>query len=216
MNSANLSRKERERLMRRQAMLEAARAVFAEKGYANATLEEIAQRAEFGKGTLYNYFPGGKDELFFAVFEEVFAQFQELIDAAFTPAASFREGFEAFVRASFAFFAQHHEVLLLVMRESQRMLLSPEPERAAFFQDQYNRVVQHLSRHIQGAIERNEVKPLPPEAVAHTLIGNLHGIHMHLMLKACQHLPAQRQALIDSEAAAHFLCTLLLEGLLKP
>jgi AcrR family transcriptional regulator len=64
MNSANLSRKERERLMRRQAMLEAARAVFAEKGYANATLEEIAQRAEFGKGTLYNYFPGGKDELF--------------------------------------------------------------------------------------------------------------------------------------------------------
>ncbi len=216
MNSLSLSRKERERLMRRQAMLEAARAVFAEKGYANATLDEIAQRAEFGKGTLYNYFPGGKDELFFAVFEEVFAQFQTLIDAAFAPAASFREGFEAFVRASFAFFAQHHEVLLLVMRESQRMLLSPDPERAAFFQDQYDRVVQQLARHIQAAIDQGEVRPLPPEAVAHTILGNLHGIHMHLMLKACRHLPAQRQTLVDSEAAARFLCTLMLEGLLNP
>ncbi|GIV59650.1 MAG: hypothetical protein KatS3mg043_0739 [Rhodothermaceae bacterium] len=55
-----LPRRERERLMRRRAMLEAARAVFAEKGYLQATVDEIAQRAEFGKGTLYNYFTGGR------------------------------------------------------------------------------------------------------------------------------------------------------------
>ncbi|TKX68113.1 TetR/AcrR family transcriptional regulator, partial [Halorubrum sp. GN11_10-6_MGM] len=66
----SLSRRERERRRRRQAMLDAARAVFAEEGYADATLDEIAERAEFGKGTLYNYFEGGKEELFLAVFDE--------------------------------------------------------------------------------------------------------------------------------------------------
>ncbi|MEL6613746.1 MAG: helix-turn-helix domain-containing protein, partial [Bacteroidota bacterium] len=50
-----LSRRERERLARRAAMLDAATALFAEKGYASATLDEVAERAEFGKGTLYNY-----------------------------------------------------------------------------------------------------------------------------------------------------------------
>ena len=53
-------------------VLDAARTVFAEKGYADATLEEIAQRAEFGKGTLYNYFEGGKEEILFAVFDDLY------------------------------------------------------------------------------------------------------------------------------------------------
>ncbi|SHK20654.1 TetR/AcrR family transcriptional regulator [Rhodothermus profundi] len=213
MESPSLSRKERERLMRRQAMLEAARAVFAEKGYVDATLDEIAQRAEFGKGTLYNYFPGGKDELFFAVFEEVFAQFRQLIETSFADAASFREGFEAFLRASFEFFEQNRDMLLLVTRESQRMMVSPDPERAAFFQRHHDAFLQLLTRHIQAAIERGEVRPLPAEAVAHTILGNLHGLAMHRLLKECVTGKPQH-ALPTPEEATRFLSTLLLEGLL--
>jgi len=75
----SLSRKERERLLRREAMLDAAKSVFAEKGYTKATLEEIAHRAEFGKGTLYNYFPGGKEQILIAVFDQLYAGLRELI-----------------------------------------------------------------------------------------------------------------------------------------
>ncbi|NNE46513.1 MAG: TetR family transcriptional regulator, partial [Rhodothermales bacterium] len=46
----SMSRKERERLSRRTAMLEAAQSVFAERGFGQSTLDEIASRAEFGKG----------------------------------------------------------------------------------------------------------------------------------------------------------------------
>ena len=42
--------------------------VFAQKGYANATVADIAVRAEIGKGTIYEYF-ASKEDLFFAVFE---------------------------------------------------------------------------------------------------------------------------------------------------
>ena len=72
METPALTRRDRERLARRRAILDAALSTFAAKGYEGATLNEVAERAEFGKGTLYNYFPGGKEEILFALFDEVY------------------------------------------------------------------------------------------------------------------------------------------------
>src|ERR1700758_4452522 len=52
----------------RVAVLDAARRVFIEKGYAGATLEAIADRAGFSKGVVYSQF-GSKPDLFFALLE---------------------------------------------------------------------------------------------------------------------------------------------------
>jgi AcrR family transcriptional regulator len=49
-------RREQERSRRKQEILQAARAVFAEHGFRRATVEAIAERAEVGKGTVYLYF----------------------------------------------------------------------------------------------------------------------------------------------------------------
>lgn len=64
---ASLTRKEREKQMRRQEILEAARAVIAAKGLPGATMEEIAEKAEYKPATLYLYF-GGKDDLLASLF----------------------------------------------------------------------------------------------------------------------------------------------------
>ena len=76
--SIPLPRRERERAARRRAMLAAAREVFAERGYALASVEEIADRSEFGKGTLYNYFSDGKRQILRAVLDEVFDRLDAL------------------------------------------------------------------------------------------------------------------------------------------
>jgi len=55
-------RKEREKEYRKKTIIEAAQKVFSENGYANALMENIAQEAELGKGTLYRYFKS-KDEI---------------------------------------------------------------------------------------------------------------------------------------------------------
>lgn len=52
----SLSRKERERKQHENDILESALALFAEKGYENVSVSEIAEKAEFGTGTLYNFF----------------------------------------------------------------------------------------------------------------------------------------------------------------
>ena len=53
----------------RAALLEAAMEVFAERGYRDASVDEIAARAGYSKGAIYFHF-SGKEDLFFALLEE--------------------------------------------------------------------------------------------------------------------------------------------------
>ncbi len=111
-----LSRRERERLARRQEILKAARKVFGARGYERATLDEVAREAEFAKGTLYSYFDSKADlfaELVEREFDEVLARAKEALgreeDAAAAARALIRvflEFFESradFYRAAMAF-----------------------------------------------------------------------------------------------------------------
>ncbi len=73
MSRLPLCRKERERLARQQDILTAARELFLRQGYHETTLEEIARHAEFGKGTIYNYFDS-KEDLFLAIFDQLIGE----------------------------------------------------------------------------------------------------------------------------------------------
>lgn len=62
-------RRAREKQHRIQDILEAAEKVFFKKGFESATMNEIAQKAELGKGTIYLYFKG-KDDVHRAIVEK--------------------------------------------------------------------------------------------------------------------------------------------------
>ncbi len=74
-------RRERERIARRESILAAARETFVVRGFAGATMEELALRAEITKPTLYSYFRT-KDELLLSlmlpVFVDIGTQFEAL------------------------------------------------------------------------------------------------------------------------------------------
>ena len=76
-----LREKKRERT--RLALLAAAHALFLHKSYDEATVEDIAERAQLAVGTLYNYFPS-KGELLLALItdsdERYLKEGQQLID----------------------------------------------------------------------------------------------------------------------------------------
>jgi AcrR family transcriptional regulator len=56
------------------ALIEAARELFAERGYAAVAMEEIVQRAGVTRGALYHHFRGGKEDLFRAVLVQISAE----------------------------------------------------------------------------------------------------------------------------------------------
>ena len=61
-----MSRKERETQLRRNIIIDAAEELFLHQGYDHTSMEEIAHKSEFSKGTLYNYF-NSKEDLFLAI-----------------------------------------------------------------------------------------------------------------------------------------------------
>ena len=60
---AELSLRERKKKRRNQRVLKAAADLFKEKGYAETTISAIAQKADLGVGTIYNYFSSKNDIL---------------------------------------------------------------------------------------------------------------------------------------------------------
>ncbi|MBY9007172.1 MAG: TetR/AcrR family transcriptional regulator [Candidatus Lokiarchaeota archaeon] len=59
-------RREKEREQLRQIIIEAAEKLFFSQGFENTTMEQIANEAEYSKGTLYNYYHS-KNELYIAI-----------------------------------------------------------------------------------------------------------------------------------------------------
>jgi AcrR family transcriptional regulator len=73
--------REESRRLTRERLIDAAAAVFAERGYRRASVEEIAARAGYTIGALYSNF-SGKEEVLLALLEQRVAQIAERIVTA--------------------------------------------------------------------------------------------------------------------------------------
>jgi TetR/AcrR family transcriptional regulator len=69
MEPKDLPRRERDKLRQRREMISAALELFSVKGYHNVSMQEIARKAEFAIGTLYNFFKS-KEDLYKAIMLE--------------------------------------------------------------------------------------------------------------------------------------------------
>ncbi|MFH0960014.1 MAG: TetR/AcrR family transcriptional regulator [Pseudomonadota bacterium] len=73
-----LPRRERQNLLQRGEILQAALRLFSENGYQNVSMNDIAKEAEFGMGTLYKYFDN-KEELYKALINGVAEKFHHAV-----------------------------------------------------------------------------------------------------------------------------------------
>ena len=86
------------------ALLDAARAVFTEQGFAEASIADVVERAGSSVGSLYHHF-GGKSELFIALWQEHQAAHEEAASTAVAKAkrAGVTDPFELFSVGARAF-----------------------------------------------------------------------------------------------------------------
>ncbi|MEV7295926.1 TetR/AcrR family transcriptional regulator [Streptomyces microflavus] len=76
-----VNRFERRRAQTRQALIRGARAILAERGNAEVSIQVIAERADVGFGTFYNHFET-KEALFDAAVADALEEYGQLLDAA--------------------------------------------------------------------------------------------------------------------------------------
>jgi AcrR family transcriptional regulator len=81
---ATQDRREQDRARRRNEILTSARAVFAQDGFRHATVDQVAQRAEVAKGTIYLYFETKEAilaELVLQALAELHTQMRDAVEA---------------------------------------------------------------------------------------------------------------------------------------
>ena len=170
-----LSRREREKLQHRQEILDAAVKVFAEKGFYNATLDEVAQKAEFSKGALYLYF-SSKEDILHSIIVMVFSWWHDFTERTLSGERPFREElttyFKEFAEKAFqqpelfsVISAQHASMFKALCEESRSDLLQNAMKDWQFLQDR-----------VEKAIEDGELKNIPPIAIAGLVHGSMDGI----------------------------------------
>ncbi|HEY7949988.1 MAG TPA: TetR family transcriptional regulator [Solirubrobacterales bacterium] len=152
----------------RAALIEAARGLFAERGYAGVGTEEIVRVAGVTRGALYHHFDG-KLELFAAVYERIEAELAEQIAVgalaanADSPLEAMRAGAEMFLAAC-------------TEPEAQRIVLLDGPSVLGW--DRWRAIAaEHglglIEASLQAAIDAGAIKPQPVRALAHVLMGAL-------------------------------------------
>jgi len=141
-----LTRKERERARHRREILEAAERVFVRKGYHQATVEEIAQEAEFAVGTIYNFFEG-KEDLYARVVEKIAEDFMRQFETEVLTQEDPEDAIGALIALRLSHFEEHRGFFKVFLETStggvaaDGMLL---PKNCLRLYDQYTEAVSKI------------------------------------------------------------------------
>jgi TetR/AcrR family fatty acid metabolism transcriptional regulator len=114
------SLKEKQRQERADLILQAAEAIFTEKGYHEASMDEIAARVGVAKGTVYLYFPS-KQDLVFALFKRELEEFLEVAKQVSSSNASAHEKLEHLLHYVYQGLPGQRTQLLLVLYTSMEV-----------------------------------------------------------------------------------------------
>jgi AcrR family transcriptional regulator len=201
-----LVRKERERLAKRRDIMHAARQVFAMRGYENATLDEIAEKAEFAKGTLYNYFDG-KETLFREIVESALNDVANLAGETMTAGGALREQFHSFALRMMEYYKANEDLLRILTRELNRMQLERE---LAHMAEHSRHIASVLASALRKEIRKRKVVEEDPVELANIFIGMVHNRVMRRSLEK------RDLAALDARKEAALVVRLFFEGAALP
>lgn len=165
-------RRERRSVEIRERLFRAALALFARKGFAETTVEDITEAADVGKGTFFNYFPS-KDHILLAFGEMQLAK----LEAAIESARRTNEPLPVFLRGLGARMTQEPTRNPAIIRALLQAYLSTTPVRKAMVDLQKRAHALH-TQIIQLGQQRGEIRSdLPAAEIAYvfrqTIFGTL-------------------------------------------
>ena len=142
-----------------------AKAVFAERGYQQATLEEIAQRAGMSKATIYLYYKN-KDNLFLQVVEKlVETAIAETTQAAEAPGAPL-DKLARLVCGKMAFYEHEREFFRIYLNEKHGLEVAPKDPHKRLLRHMYLQGVDMLARVLQEGIDAGVLRPMETRRLA--------------------------------------------------
>jgi TetR/AcrR family transcriptional regulator, fatty acid metabolism regulator protein len=188
---------------KRARIIDAAVAVFAEKGFHAARVSDVAKRAGVADGTIYLYFKN-KEDLLLSLFEDKMAGLIADLDAAWTGIDDPLARMRAYAQHHFRQLAAHPElaqVLQVELRQSHKFFRDYRPEKLWEYLGAFRAQVEEAQR--RGLV-RAEVDPF---LSMWAIFGALDEISIQWVL-------ARKREKFNLEAAADQVVDLFLHGMM--
>lgn len=145
-------------------ILEAARRVFARKGFDQTTVDDIAAAAGVAKGTLYLYFRSKREIYFEALKEGVLALHAES-DRRMASGATAAQKIRAFISTRVKYFEENRDFFRIYCSEFPNFFGAPAPAPRAM-RDLYVQQAAKLEAVLKEAVREGEIRKVCPHATA--------------------------------------------------
>lgn len=185
-------RREQTKAQNREAILAAARAVFAELGYEAASVRDIIRRTGLASGTFYNYYRS-KEEVAKAIASDAAERLRPILHACREQAENLESYLEGIVRAYFRF----------ILDEQHARPLSERKARVRFWTPAHSAVYDEVESSIVLVLERGLLPRIDTAYLAAATIGAAREIGERLLERDPP----------DLENAVAFAVNLILRGL---
>lgn len=189
-------KREQTKVQNRQAILEAAREVFGEMGYDNATVRDIIRRTGLAAGTFYNYYRS-KEEVAAALSDEGARRFAPILKAQRAQASDWESFVRAAIGAYFGFLADEHENWLTRRPpdEPHLHIHGETPAMSAVFREVRDAIVDRIATGAAPAVD--------PDYLAAACIGVAREVGDMMLTRRP----------INTQQAADFATAMILTGL---
>lgn len=166
-------RRQREKQLLRQEILDAARTLFVHDGYDNVSMRKIAEKIDYSPTTIYLYFKD-KSDLMYAVCEETFArlirEFNRLEKDMGDPVQALKKGLHAYV--DFGLRNPQHYLLCFVLPHPHE----PHPERYVERDAIGMQAFAFLVRLVEACVAQKRFRRLDIQVASQALWTAIHGV----------------------------------------
>lgn len=179
MGEKRVSRKREKQERNRLEIIEATVNLFYKKGYNGVTVPEIARAVEFGVGTLYRLFPGGKEDIYHAMQEIVVRTFEEEIEKHMDGVEDEVEIIRQYIQAAAAVYEAYPKQMSMYLRDTAGVGLDLGYGLEESLALRYRVCAQHVEKAIERGEEKGRFKAFPPGAAVLCLRTMINGFFIH-------------------------------------
>lgn len=189
-----MGKREQTKLNNREAILNAARVVFAELGYGATSVRDIIRKTGLASGTFYNYFKS-KEEVFEAIMDDGMRRIRPRLKADRIRSRNFEEFIRNAFRTYFDYLASDRHTFQMIRGNQPWLRVRMDtPEVLAGFEE--------IREYIEEDIRDGNLPPVDSEYLMAAVVGVAMEIGDRMILRTE----------VEPRAAAEFATTLVLQG----
>ncbi|EGY27337.1 bacterial regulatory s, tetR family protein [Desulfovibrio sp. A2] len=167
-------------ISKKEALLQAAKELFGEFGYADTTFKKISERAGVALGLLTHHY-GNKEKLFLAAGIDVLEQFLAVLREASAKGKTGHESVLNFCTAYLDFSIDKTSNWLVLVRCSPYSDMKTKTDRDLMY-EKFNQVPRELENQLRRGVEDGSIRQLPVHETAQVIISMMVGVNRTRLL----------------------------------